>query len=74
MRLSGPLSLLAAVGVLVGVLGSALTLARDTLGLGGSPPDFVAAAMATTILVAVAVLVAVLTGLRGGQNASTPYW
>lgn len=74
MALSRTAALLAAAGVLVGVLGSALTLARDTLGLGGSPPEFVSAAMATMLLVAVATLVAVLVGLRGGQNASTPYW
>jgi hypothetical protein len=74
MRLSAVVAWLVAAGVVVAVLGSALTLASATLGLGGVAPPFVAAATATVVLLIVSTLAAVLVGLRGGDGASTPYW
>jgi hypothetical protein len=74
MRFSGPLAWIAGLGVLVGVLGSGLTLASKTFGLSGESPPFVSAAMATMAVVVVATLVALLVGLRGDHEVSTEYW
>lgn len=74
MRWSRPIGWLVALGVLVATVGAAVTLGLQPLALGGGTVEYRAAATATALLVVVAVLVAVVLGVRPGRGLSTPYW